>query len=398
MNKQVITRTGGSQLGVVTQLWVDTTRWEVVSLDLRQNLFLGDLEFLLLESLRQVGDVILVHDEDALEPDLSVYGLYTLIGSEVITESGEPLGRVRDFSFEPDSGRVARIHFDALGVPLIPDSVVSSYSLPVEEVVTVGPDRVVVLEGAEARVKQLTASFLQRLAVTVPPWEDSLNYGYLDENYGDYDDWGVQRRPARSQRYDEYDRSGSYLPPPAAREPPRPEYEYDRSGRGGPRNQRSEYDMPLPQRPRPREATQQPSPEPSTASQKKARVRLYGPSVRRRIPADQTRDADGNFGDAVPREPTQRRAQDRDQAPGSRPATPTPDQESMRDISEWFSQEEEREYEMASSSAGGWTKATSAEARMQSPEAQDVEWQNVPPNEREQRWRDQWREEESRRN
>ncbi|KAK3234353.1 hypothetical protein CYMTET_55387 [Cymbomonas tetramitiformis] len=271
VNKQVITRTGGSQLGVVTQLWVDSTRWEVVSLDLRQNLLFGDLEFLLLESLRQVGDVILVHDEDALEPDLSVYGLYTLIGSEVITESGEPLGRVRDFTFEPDSGRVARIHFDALGVPLIPDSVVSSYSLSVEEVVTVGPDRVVVLEGAEARVKQLTASFLQRLAVTVPPWEDSLNYGYLDENYGDYDDWGVQRRPARSQRqYDEYDRSGSFLPPAGAREPPRPEYEYARSGRGGPRTQRSEYDMPPQQRPRRREASQQPSPEPSTASQKKA--------------------------------------------------------------------------------------------------------------------------------
>ncbi|KAK3234354.1 hypothetical protein CYMTET_55388 [Cymbomonas tetramitiformis] len=129
-----------------------------------------------------------------------------------------------------------------------------------------------------------------------------------------------------------------------------------------------------------------------------ARVRLYGPSVRRKVPAEQTRDADGNYGEVAPREPPQRRAQGRDQASGPRPAAPTPSKENMRDISEWFSQEEEREYEMASASAGGWAKATSAGARMPAPEAQDVEWQDVPPNEREQRWRDQWRDEESRKN
>lgn len=43
----------------------------------------------------QVGDVILVNDESALERDHSVYGLYPLVGSEVITETGEFLGRVR---------------------------------------------------------------------------------------------------------------------------------------------------------------------------------------------------------------------------------------------------------------------------------------------------------------
>jgi hypothetical protein len=36
-----------------------------------------------------------VHDESALERDTSVYGLYPLVGSEVLTESGEFLGRVR---------------------------------------------------------------------------------------------------------------------------------------------------------------------------------------------------------------------------------------------------------------------------------------------------------------
>jgi hypothetical protein len=43
---------------------------------------------------------------------------------------------------------------------------------------SVGPDRLIVLEGAEARVQQLTASFLQRLSLAEPPWEEALRYGY----------------------------------------------------------------------------------------------------------------------------------------------------------------------------------------------------------------------------
>jgi sporulation protein YlmC with PRC-barrel domain len=54
MNKPIITRSSGNNLGVVSQLWVDTDTWKVVSLDLRENLLFGELECVLLQSLKQV--------------------------------------------------------------------------------------------------------------------------------------------------------------------------------------------------------------------------------------------------------------------------------------------------------------------------------------------------------
>ena len=66
-------------MGNVSQLWVDTDEWEVVALDCRPvgNGVLspvvnavglrGAVDHVLLSSLRQVGDVVLVHDESAVE-------------------------------------------------------------------------------------------------------------------------------------------------------------------------------------------------------------------------------------------------------------------------------------------------------------------------------------------
>jgi sporulation protein YlmC with PRC-barrel domain len=99
--------------------------------------------------------VILVTDERALERNHSVYGLYPLVGSEVLTESGEFLGRVREFTFDPNDGAVLRLVFDAFGVPLIPETVVSCYAVGIEEVVSVGPTRIIVREGSESRCVRL---------------------------------------------------------------------------------------------------------------------------------------------------------------------------------------------------------------------------------------------------
>jgi len=75
-----------------------------------------------------------VDNERALERNNSVYGLYPLVGSEVLTESGEFLGRVREFTFDPNDGAVLRLVFDAFGVPLIPETVVSCYAVGIDEV------------------------------------------------------------------------------------------------------------------------------------------------------------------------------------------------------------------------------------------------------------------------
>jgi sporulation protein YlmC with PRC-barrel domain len=186
LNKLVVTRTSGARLGVATQLWVDTDAWEVVALDVRQNAFVGVVDHVLLESLRQVGDVILVHDEGAVERRWSSYGYSTVVGKDVVTESGQFIGRVRDFEFDPEDGVIARLIVDAWGVPTVPEGVVSTYAVDVSEIIQCGQERVIVAEDAESRVEQLSVSVLQRLTLTAPPWEEeAYDDAYADENYYD---------------------------------------------------------------------------------------------------------------------------------------------------------------------------------------------------------------------
>ena len=209
LNKLVVTRTSGSRLGVATDLWVDTDTWEVVALDVRQNAFVGTVDHVLLESLRQVGDVILVHDERAVERRWSSYGYSAVVGKDVVTESGQFIGRVRDFEFDPEDGAIARLIVDAWGVPTVPEGVVSTYAVDVVEILDCGTERIIVAEDAESRVEQLSMSVLQRLALTVPPWEEEeMMFGsdaYYDDVY--YDDYG-RAVPSRSRRradVDEYE-------------------------------------------------------------------------------------------------------------------------------------------------------------------------------------------------
>jgi sporulation protein YlmC with PRC-barrel domain len=170
LGTQVITRTTGKRLGVVSQLWVDIDSQEVVALSLRPNLFYGTPQPMMLSSIRQIGDVILVDDENAIEDiDLEVYS--SLIGCEVITETGELLGKVRGYRFDIDSGKVDTLVIASIGLPLIPDQVVSTFELSIEEVVSSGPDRLIVYEGAEDRMSQMTVGFLERMGIGKSTWE-----------------------------------------------------------------------------------------------------------------------------------------------------------------------------------------------------------------------------------
>jgi len=287
VGKAVITRTSGLKLGVVRQAWVDASRWELVSLDVAPNaLAIGESsDAVMLQSLRQVGDVVLVHDESVLESNLSTYGLNTLVGCELVTESGEYLGRVRDYLFHPETGKVVDIVFDSLGVPLIPDSIVSTYSLNVVEVVTAGPGRIIAKEGAERRLDQLTSGIAERLGID-PPWAES--YGY------DYEPYGYEMEYERPQprRYSE----DTYVPAePRRRErlavASKGRTGYDREGpdrrtrRADPRAQDLERDRSM--------ADEPPS---STGT---VQIPLYDFSDRR--PAYQRRDADGRLGESPSR-------------------------------------------------------------------------------------------------
>jgi sporulation protein YlmC with PRC-barrel domain len=173
---QVITRDTGKKLGVINQLWVDIDQQEVVAVGLKSTLFTGEQRYMYLNNIRQIGDVILVEDEDAIE-DLDALKYSSLIDSEVITETGELLGKVRGFKFDINNGRVSDLVIASFGLPWIPSQLISTYELPVDEIVSSGPERLIVFEGAEERLNQLSVGVLERLGIGAPPWEQ------LEEDY-----------------------------------------------------------------------------------------------------------------------------------------------------------------------------------------------------------------------
>ncbi|HEY9598563.1 MAG TPA: PRC-barrel domain-containing protein, partial [Cyanophyceae cyanobacterium] len=133
--------------------------------------------YMLLSSIRRLGDTILVDDEDVIE-DVDVDAYSTLINSEVITETGELLGRVRGFKFNIENGQVSSLIIASIGLPQIPDQVISTYELPIDEIVSSGPNRLIVFEGAQERLVQLTVGVLERLGVGRPPWEREEEEAY----------------------------------------------------------------------------------------------------------------------------------------------------------------------------------------------------------------------------
>lgn len=179
LNTQVITRDNAKRLGVVKELLVDIDRREVVAIGLRDNLIsiAGMPRYMLLSNIRQMGDAILVEDEDVVE-DIDVDAYSSLINSEVITETGEMLGRVRGFKFNVEDGKVSSLILATLGLPQIPDQVVSTYELPIDEIVSSGPNRLIVFEGAQERLIQLTVGILERIGIGRPPWEREEEEAY----------------------------------------------------------------------------------------------------------------------------------------------------------------------------------------------------------------------------
>lgn len=180
---QVITRSTGRRLGVVSQLWVDLDRLEVFALGLQENMLskviANNEKVMLLSDIRQMGDVLLVDDDTVLDADINTASFSNLVNSEVITESGEVLGRVRGFKFDVITGKLETVVVASVGLPQIPDQVVSTYELPVEEIVSTGPDRIIVFEGSEEKLVQLSVGLLERLGLGSAPWDRGLSDGYV---------------------------------------------------------------------------------------------------------------------------------------------------------------------------------------------------------------------------
>ena len=175
MGTQVITRDTGRRLGVVGEVVVDIDRREVVALGLRDNpltRFLPGLpRWMPLDRIRQVGDVILVDSADSLAETFNPERYSKVINCQVVTEAGEQLGKVLGFSFDIETGELTTLVLGALGVPLLGEGVLSTWELTVEEIVSSGPDRIIVYEGADEKLKQLGSGLLEKLGIGGPSWE-----------------------------------------------------------------------------------------------------------------------------------------------------------------------------------------------------------------------------------
>ncbi|KGG21796.1 Protein implicated in RNA metabolism (PRC-barrel domain) [Prochlorococcus marinus str. PAC1] len=169
-------------MGLVGEVVVDIDRREVVALGLRDNpltRFLPGLpRWLPLDQIRQVGDVILVDTIDSLSENFVPERFNKVINCQVITESGDQLGRVLGFSFDIETGELLTLVMGALGVPLLGEGVLSTWEMPVDEIVSSGPDRIIVYEGAEEKLKQLNSGFLEKLGVGNSGWEESERERY----------------------------------------------------------------------------------------------------------------------------------------------------------------------------------------------------------------------------
>ena len=185
MGTQVITTDTGRRLGVVGEVVVDLDRREVVALGLRDNpltRFLPGLpRWMPLESIKQVGDVILVDSLDSLSDNFSPDRYGKVINCQVITESGQLLGRVLGFSFDIETGELISLVTGAIGVPLLGEGVLSTWEIPVDEIVSSGTDRIIVYEGAEEKLNQLSSGLLEKLGVGGSSW-DNREYTKFSSN------------------------------------------------------------------------------------------------------------------------------------------------------------------------------------------------------------------------
>jgi sporulation protein YlmC with PRC-barrel domain len=233
LGTQVITRDGARRLGVVSQLWVDIDRREVVAIGMRDNLLAvaGLPKYMFLKNVKEIGDVVLVEDERVLEDDIEVEAYSNLINSEVITETGEPLGRVRGFRFDTETGQLVSLIIASIGIPQIPDQFISTYELGIEEIVSSGPNRLIVFEGSEERLQQLTVGVIERLGLGEAPWQreqDGIYYPPTvkpENQLGPGQPVAPERRTVVSAPQEIWDEDYETAPPPRPVVEAKPVYE-----------------------------------------------------------------------------------------------------------------------------------------------------------------------------
>jgi hypothetical protein len=93
------------------------------------------------------------------------------LGTEVITETGVPLGWVRRLNGQLEGDRGCSIAIASSRWRFLPNILVSTYELAVDEVVSTGDKRLIVFEGAEERLHGLAIGLLHHCGLLRFPWK-----------------------------------------------------------------------------------------------------------------------------------------------------------------------------------------------------------------------------------
>lgn len=192
---QVISKATGRRLGIISEVWLDLDQRQITGFSVADRyiptttIAIGDPFYMPLDRISLLGpDAILVDNENVLEDILTSERYTNLIGCEVITESGEPLGKVRDYQFDSVTGAISALILASVGSALIPDTLISTYELDVNEIIAVGRERIIVTEGMEERLVQLSKGILEKLGLGKPPWEQEFEDEYLSSRPSTYSD------------------------------------------------------------------------------------------------------------------------------------------------------------------------------------------------------------------
>ncbi|KAL0021973.1 hypothetical protein WJX77_001457 [Trebouxia sp. C0004] len=145
-----------------------------------------------LMSLKQISDVLLVHDDRVLlQQQLTVgLGYVKMVGTVVKTADGKVVGKVRDFEFSPDDGRIAGLVIDALGIPALPVKLLGCSSVKIQLVQNITWSCITLSPGSEAYIQKLTSGLFDNAVNVLRTAQQYTAFAKPDDADGSRDDPG----------------------------------------------------------------------------------------------------------------------------------------------------------------------------------------------------------------
>jgi sporulation protein YlmC with PRC-barrel domain len=138
-SKDVISTAQGTRLGRAGSIVVDTlamTLEAIILKDTPQKATSVYAECVPLDDLRQIGDVVLVSDDAAVQKEPTMRGFLPVLGMNVKDAGGMYIGKVREVDFDPETGEINSLFYDEYGLNL-PLSVFNLYGVSIEAVLKV---------------------------------------------------------------------------------------------------------------------------------------------------------------------------------------------------------------------------------------------------------------------